>query len=106
MGDDRRSMRPVHAGARLDMAFQIVGMQLDQAGDQQIPLAILTARNATCAHVGDYPVADQQMPLHGPVWQDKYGVVQDRFSHFMPLSGAVSEGVSPDCDKAAVSLAS
>ena len=40
MRDDRRYMRPIHLGAGLNVPFQIVRMQLDQAGTNLIPLAI------------------------------------------------------------------
>ena len=55
MGDDRMGMGPVHAGARLDMAFQVVGVQFDQARHQQVALTIQRARGqgAALADLGD-----------------------------------------------------
>ena len=40
MCQDRGVMRPVHTGPRLEVTLQIVGMQLDQSGDQQVARAI------------------------------------------------------------------
>ena len=46
MGDDGGGMGPVDLGARLDVAFEVVGVQLDQAGHHQIAAAIDGARRA------------------------------------------------------------
>ena len=40
MRDQRRQMRPVDLRARLDMALEIVGVQLDQPGQDEIARAI------------------------------------------------------------------
>ena len=44
MGDDGAGMGPVDLGARLDMAFQVVGVQLDQPRQHQIAAAVDRSR--------------------------------------------------------------
>ncbi len=47
IGLDRRHLPPAQAGTGRIMAFQMVGVQFHQAGDQVIPAKILTARGRT-----------------------------------------------------------
>ncbi len=63
MGDDGRRARPVDAGSRLKMSLQVVGVQLDQTGGEQIAIQIHRARRPRAAAVidrGDQAVADHQ----------------------------------------------
>lgn len=72
-------MRPVDAGARLDMTFQIVGMQFDQSGDQQIAAAIDRTpwNRIALGDPGDHPALDMDGTAHHTVGQDQFGIGED-----------------------------
>ena len=79
VGDDCRQHRPQHAVARHQVFFQIVGMDLHQAGNQVIPAQIHTAplRQRLLVNGGNHPVDGFQRPtLDHAVSQDQAGMVE------------------------------
>jgi hypothetical protein len=83
MSDNHRRMRPVHAGARLYVAFQIVGVQFDQASGQMITATIHGAGGGGRAveNVRDTPVAQNQPAGKGLIGKHEVGVGQDGVRH-------------------------
>lgn len=73
MGDQGGQMRPIHIGARLDMAFDIVGVQLDQTGDDEITPAIQSASGNMIpfGDLGNHALFDCYSPRDHPICQDK-----------------------------------
>ncbi len=84
---DRRRLVPADAGTRRIMAFQMVGMQLDKAGDQVIAFEILADCRIAFGDIGDLAVADQDGALDDLVLKDDAGVGKDGlFGHIVDLS--------------------
>ncbi len=59
VGLDRGRLVPAQAGARRIVAFQMVGVQFDEAGDQVVALEVLAERGVAVGDIGDLAVADQ-----------------------------------------------
>ena len=43
MGEDRRDLRPAHAGPRLEVALEVVGVELDEPGGEEVAAEVLGA---------------------------------------------------------------
>ena len=89
---DRRDRIPPHPGAGRIVAFEMVGMQLDQPRDQVVAIEILADR-AGGRHVRDKSVADQHRPGLHLVAQDDGGVAEHGFLRHaddFPLAGGPS----------------
>ena len=73
VGQQGGKMRPIDFGARLDMAFDIVGVQLHQPRQNQVPAAIQSAcRDAVpFSDVGNDARFDCDGPEGNAVWQNK-----------------------------------
>ena len=74
---------PHHARARQHVFFQVVGVHLHQAGQQQVTLQIDRAgqRAQARAHVGDEPVAHQHVAQEALVGCHQLGVVEQHLRH-------------------------
>ena len=76
---DRRRLVPANARARRIMRFQMIGMQLDQAGDQIVALEILADVGTAFGNVGNPAVADQYRTVKNLVLENDAGVGEDGF---------------------------
>ena len=88
MGDDGGGMGPVDLGARLDVAFQVVGVQLDQAGHHQIAVAVDRARRhcRACGDVRDQAIDEAQAAAQDFARQDQRGIGKNRVGRHDVLS--------------------
>ena len=88
MGEDGGGVGPVHAGARLHVAFQIVGVQLDQTGRDVIPAAVDGPRGNRVAFgdPGDVVALKMQRAAHHPVGQDQVGIGKNRHEGTRPMA--------------------
>ena len=73
MGHDGRGVRPAHARAGLDVAFQVVGVQFDHPRRDEVAAAVDRAGRCRAAFVqiGDQPVPDDEAAVGDPVAQDQ-----------------------------------
>lgn len=78
VSQQRRHHRPAHIRSRRDVALEIVRVELDQAGQQEIAVEIERARDARTpvADLGDPAIAAHQMSLYHPVAQDQAYIVE------------------------------
>ena len=87
MGKDCCGMRPAHPGARLDVPFQIVGMQFHQPRQHQIAVAIDRRRRdaAAAVHRRNHPAPQPLAAVYHLARQHQSGVGKDqvggRFGH-------------------------
>lgn len=82
MGIDRCCVRPVHAGAGLDVAFKVIGMQLDQSRRDIITAAInCVSGHRTLSDFAKHTVTDHDMAFHHLIGQDQRRMGQDGFLH-------------------------
>ena len=84
MREDRRLVRPVHPGARLNMPLEIVGVQLHQPRREVIAAAIHRATGHTRARpdTGDPPVAQNHRSAPDLSGQHNEGIGENRlFCH-------------------------
>jgi hypothetical protein len=70
---------PDGAGARFEMLLHIVGMDLDQAGQQIIAFEVVTTRHAGIADLGDAPVGHAQRAFDHRVGGHDPRVVENQF---------------------------
>ena len=77
------ALRPEHFGARDEMLFKVVGVELHKAGHQVVAFQIDAFRERTRAVVerNDAPVADDESALHDRVGRDQLGVGEYGFVH-------------------------
>ena len=66
-------MRPVHAGARLDVPFEIVGVQFHQPRQHVIAAAVDRARRhvSAGADLRDHPVLNAKLARDHPLVQNE-----------------------------------
>ena len=78
--DHRRARRPACQRARLHLAFQIVGVGIDDAGDQVVAVEVVGGGRAGAArlHVGDATVSHHQCAVQRRIGQHQDGVGEDR----------------------------
>ena len=90
MGKNGGTMRPTDPGARLDVPFQIVGMQLDQPRQHQIAVAIHRPRRdaAAAVHRRNHPAPQPQTAVQHFTFQHQSGVGTD------PAGGRCGHGYS------------
>ncbi|WP_108257683.1 ferredoxin reductase domain-containing protein [Mangrovicoccus ximenensis] len=83
MRHHRGMVRPVHPRARRDMALEIVGMQLDQPGRDDVALAIHRARHPRRTGFDGMQAAmpDHQMALGQAARQRQADIRQDQVGH-------------------------
>ena len=83
MGDNGGKMRPGDLWARLDVAFQVVGVKLDQAGQNEVTAAInRTGRNhAAFGNVGDPAFGQANAAAQHLAFQDQRCIGESRFGH-------------------------
>ncbi len=83
MRNDRAGMRPVDLWAGLDMAFKVVGVQLDQPWHQQITHAIQsTLRDRSpLIYCGNHAAFNADRAVDHFVRQNQRGIGKDRLSH-------------------------
>ena len=70
---------PAHAGARRVMAFEMIGVEFDQAGDQVVAAEILAGPASAGVDVGDAAVDDAHRAFDDPVGKDDAGIGEDGF---------------------------
>jgi hypothetical protein len=94
-------MGPVDLGARLDMAFQIVGMQLDQAGHHQIAAAVDGARRngRTRLDCADHAVGKMKAAAKGLTGQNKQGIGKYGISHEESLTQSGRRWMTASCHR-------
>ena len=101
MGDDRAGMGPVDLGAGLHVTFKVIGVQLNQTGQDHITAAINRARSDVRARVdvGDDPVHNPQRSGDHLIRQNQTRVAKNCFTHVMLLvgHGPFMAGLSYDC---------
>ena len=68
---------PAHLGARRVVGFQVIGVQLNEAGDQIVPVQIL-ARASRFADIGDDPAIDADRSQPYLVGEHDPGVGEDK----------------------------
>ncbi|GHC53587.1 hypothetical protein GCM10007315_15390 [Gemmobacter tilapiae] len=111
MGDDGGLMWPIDAGAGLDVAFEIVGVEFDEAGHDQITLAIHGSRwdGGSVQNLGDAAIAEDEGALADLMWQDKGGIGEDGVGHDQKSclavrcgKGSISGQASHRCDSLSV----
>ena len=74
---------PAHLRARRVVALEMVGVQFDQAGDQEVAAHVLAGARRRRRDVGDQAVADRQRAVDDLVGQHDARIVQDQFGrHF------------------------
>ena len=79
VGEQGRHGRPAHAGARLQVLLEVVGVQLDQSRDQVVAVPVLRAGRGAAARlqIDDHPIA-HRYGRHGDlVGRDDPGVGDD-----------------------------
>jgi hypothetical protein len=66
------------------VAFQIVGVQFDQTGDQERATAVDMPRHAgrTIGYIGNFAVHDMQRSLHRAFGQDQNSIGKDSLGHW------------------------
>ena len=80
MGQNGRRMGPVDTGARFNVAFQVVGVQLDQTGGEEGLPSQSTAPCGTSLPwlmIGDHPIRRVRLPRTGLLGQNKRGIGKD-----------------------------
>lgn len=70
----RRRRGPAHARPRLEMMFEIIGMNVDQPRQQVIAFEVDGARHHALIDRGNVPVRDFDAAAHRPVRQHDIGV--------------------------------
>ena len=76
MGKKSRQMGPIDLGARLDVAFDIVGMQLHKTRKHQIPAAIQSPSwdAIPFSDFGNDTRFNRDRPKRYPIWQNKLSI--------------------------------
>ncbi|OIQ74874.1 hypothetical protein GALL_434710 [mine drainage metagenome] len=96
MRNNSAGVGPVDLGARLNVAFQIVGVQLDQPRCNQVALAIHRAhRNAgAVGNLGDMAIHHTHSAPARFVGQNQRGVGEDKIRHgwFLEVSRGIADG--------------
>ena len=79
VGEHRTHHVPAHMGAREDVLLQMIGMDVDQPGQQQVALKIDGAGYLRSAHIdaGDEPVAEMHGAVDDRVVENDPGAGQD-----------------------------
>jgi hypothetical protein len=82
MREDAGHGRPAHAGARHEVAFDVVGVHFDEARYEVVALHVLRRGRAAApgADSGDVAVAQDDVAVEDFVVEDDVGVVEDDFA--------------------------
>jgi hypothetical protein len=95
-------MREMHLGARLDVTLQIVGVQFDQPGQDQITLAVKRSvwHAVPLLDSGDFAMTEPDGAADNLTRQDKRGIGKNGVSHERALKLEVDRAAtaSPKCD--------
>ncbi len=73
MDHSGRNGVPIDIGAREEVTLQIVGMNINNARDQPIPIAILTVLAWTFDNVGDFVTFERKASLDHPSGRYDFG---------------------------------
>ena len=59
------------------MGFQMIGVQFNQAGNEQIALQVEADREAPFLNLGDHAVANDDVARGHPIGKNNAGICQD-----------------------------
>ena len=68
------------AGPRRIVRFEMVGVQLDKAGDEEVPFHVLTAGGGALGDVGNEAVAQHERAVENAVLQHDAGIGKNGFA--------------------------
>ena len=92
---------PAHARPRLQVALEVVGVQLDQAGREQVALAVHRAARdvSPLVHLGDDATAQHDAPAHRLARKHQHGAREDGLLGWVEVTerggAARGHGVGP-----------
>ena len=88
MGLNGRDLVPAHAGARRIMAFEVIGVKLDQAGDQIVALHVVAMAGRVFRDVGDFAIAHHERAMHDLVLKHDPRIGENGFGAHSSVSPA------------------
>ena len=77
---------PAHAGTRREMAFEMIGVEFDQARQKKVAAEILAGTAGAGVDVGDASVDDAHRAVDDLVCKDNAGVGEDGFGRHVRQS--------------------
>ena len=80
MSLDRRRQAPAHAGTRRIVGFEVVGVEFDEAGQQEVAFHVLAGGGGAFGNFGNQAIAQYQGAVEDPVLENDAGIGKNGFA--------------------------